>query len=112
MFKATCPSCERSLTSAKEIPQGARLKCPGCGTLFSPVTSAAVTASKPAGKRTVVAHLDDDDDDFAAPRRPAMARSRRDSSDEDDDAPRRSSRSGTKKAAGLNWLLIGGIGAG
>src|SRR4051794_27001806 len=35
----TCPHCGRNGSVSKEVPSGAKLRCPGCQKLFSPTVA-------------------------------------------------------------------------
>jgi hypothetical protein len=50
MSQLKCPSCLSALRLAQEVPAGAQIKCPKCGTMFAP------------GAAAVEAMLDDEED--------------------------------------------------
>src|SRR5262245_54966346 len=120
-FTFSCPECEKSLRSANPIAPGKKVKCPGCGVLFSPHTDEDIEKEDRPKRRPR-----DEEGEEDRPRRrrsrdeeqdeegDAPARSRRsrldDYEDEEDDRPRR--KKSKSKKSGANLPLILGISGG
>ena len=124
-----CPECSATLKPSKPQPEGKRIKCPKCDTVFSvaPLDSEDSVEEEPETRTTARKDLapkaassrgrpaddfeDDEDQDDSRPRRSRRA-SREEDDEEDDDRPsptrRRQSKSKKKQSnRGILWIGVG-----
>src|SRR5262245_26748529 len=125
-IRITCTSCNKLLSVRDELA-GKKVKCPGCGTIFTASATAATAvkaappklappsakdkvAAKPMAKAAPPPPRDADEQMDERPVRGKRPAPRDDDEDEADDRP---VRRGKKAAAGGSllwlWLVLGGV---
>src|SRR5262245_50279675 len=125
-IRITCTSCNKLLSVRDELA-GKKVKCPGCGTIFTAAATAATAvkaappklappsakdkvAAKPMAKAAPPPPRDADEEMDERPVRGKRPAPRDDDDDEADDRP---VRRGKKAAAGGSllwlWLVLGGV---